>query len=71
MDGDPQLANGFDANGGVHGAIIQMQSIGTTMPAGSGATFESSAAWGRLLYQSVTTGDAVTLTLESPGQGLD
>jgi len=71
VDSDPQLANGFDANGGVHGAIIQMQSIGTKLPAGSGAVFESSAAWGRLLYQSVTTGDAVTLTLESPGQGLD
>lgn len=67
VDSNPAAADGFEAQGGVHGAIIQMQSLGTTLPAGSGSTFQSSAAWGRLLYQSVTTGDAVTLHLEATG----
>jgi hypothetical protein len=69
VDTDPMLSNGFDVNGGVHGAIIQVQGGLTTLPAGG--TFTTAAAWGRLLYQSVTTGDAVTLTLEAPGQGLN
>lgn len=65
-------ANGidWDADGAVHGAIIQTQASGSAMAAGSGATFSSAAAWGRLLYQSVTTGDAVTLLLETPAEGL-
>jgi hypothetical protein len=72
VDRDPWLANGFDAKGGVHGAIIQKQPIGSSMAAGSGSIFVTgSAAWGRLLYQSVTTGDAVTLHLEETGQGLE
>jgi len=72
VDRDPWLSNGFDAKGGVHGAIIQKQPVGSTMPAGSGAPFQNgSAAWARLLYQSVTTGDAVTLHLEDvPGSML-
>ena len=58
--------NGFDADGGVHGAIIQAQSIGSILPAGSGTPFAAATAWARLLYQSVTAGDAVTLHMEIP-----
>jgi hypothetical protein len=71
VDRNPAAADGFEANGGVHGAIVQTQDFLSTLPAGSGATFQGAAAWARLLYQSVTTGDAVTLHLEAPGQGLD
>lgn len=65
----------FDADGGVHGAIIQIARNGSiirrndpTAPALNG-----NAAWARLLFQSVTTGDAVTLHLEElvPGGGLN
>jgi hypothetical protein len=65
VDADPGLANGFDATGGVHGALIQYQQGWSTLPAGSGAALGGSAAWGRLLYQSVTTGDAVTLQMQA------
>jgi len=69
VDSDPWLANGFDANGGVHGAIIQ-QATGSNLAAGSQKHFSGTAAWARLLYQSVTTGDAVTLLLEEPATGM-
>ena len=39
--------------------------------AGSGASFGSAAAWGRLLYQSVTTDDAVELILEGAPLGME
>ena len=71
VDTNPAAADGFEADGGVHGAIIQGQGMGTNLAAGSGAPFGSSAAWGRLLYQSVTTGDAVTLIIEDDALGLD
>jgi hypothetical protein len=64
VDVNPGAADGFEAKGGVHGAIIQKQAALSTLAAGSGATILSEAAWARLLYQSVTTGDAVTLHLE-------
>jgi len=70
VDSDPLAANGFEAKGGVHGAIIQTQNAGSKMAAGSGTAFNGAAAWARLLYQSVTTGDAVTLLLEEPAGGL-
>jgi hypothetical protein len=63
VDSNPLAADGFEANGGVHGAIVQRQSATSTMAAGSGATFTTAARWGRLLYQSVTTGDDVSLIL--------
>jgi hypothetical protein len=64
VDSNPAAADGFEANGGVHGAIIQYQSAASTMPAGSGATIVTPASWGRLLYQSVTTGDPVMLKIQ-------
>jgi len=51
------LQLGFEADGGVHGAMIQSQYHNSRLPAGIGAPFASAAMWGRLLYQSVTTGD--------------
>ena len=48
-----------------------MQWDGTELPAGSGTEFGSSAMWGRLLYQSVTTGDAATLVLEESATGME
>ena len=71
VDTNPGAADGFEADGGVHGAIIQGQASGTQLAAGSGIQFGSSAAWGRLLYQSVTTGDAVTLVIEDDALGMD
>jgi hypothetical protein len=71
VDSNPLAADGFEANGGVHGAIIQMQGYGSRLPAGSGDYINSSALWARLLYQSVTTGDSVTLILEGPPLGLE
>ena len=71
MDTNPEAADGFEIDGGVHGAIIQGQAEGTELAAGSGAEFGSSAAWGRLLYQSVTTGDELTLDLEEDALGME
>ena len=71
VDLNPAAADGFEADGGVHGAIIQFQAFETALPAGSGADFGSAAMWARLLYQSVTTGDAVTLVIEEDALGLD
>jgi hypothetical protein len=65
VDSNPAAGDGFEADGGVHGAIIQYQTAGSTMPAGSGDPVGTPAAWGRLLYQSVTTGDAVTLHIQA------
>ena len=59
----------FDADGGVHGALIQtanqylLDRVG-----GQVGTNPVTGAWSRLLYQSVTTGSSVTLHLEgTPG----
>ena len=71
VDQNPAAADGFEVDGGVHGAIIQGQAAGTELAAGSGVPFATSAAWSRLLYQSVTTGDAVTLIIEDDAFGLD
>ena len=65
VDSNPNAADGFEADGGVHGAIIQYQSMGSVLPAGSGQPFANPAVWGRLLYQSVTTGDSVTLHIQA------
>ena len=69
VDSNPLAADGFEADGGVHGAIIQRQNAGSTLAAGSGAPFTSAARWGRLLYQSVTTGDDVSLILVANAGG--
>ena len=71
VDVNPAAADGFEADGGVHGALFQVQQGGFRMAPGSGAQFGSQAMWGRLLYQSVTTGDVVELTLEGNPLGLD
>ena len=71
VDTNPAAADGWEADGGVHGAIFQGQRGGSVLAAGSGATFGSAAQWGRLLYQSVTTGDAVTLIIEETHSGMD
>lgn len=68
VDSNPGAGDGFDALGGVHGAIVQSVFQGGSLAAGSGASFQSTAAWGRLLYQSVTAGDALTLHL-APSHG--
>ena len=71
VDTNPGAADGFEADGGVHGAIFQGQQAGSMMAAGSGAPFGSAATWGRLLYQSVTTGDEVQLILEGAPLGME
>jgi hypothetical protein len=71
VDKNPAAADGFEADGGVHGAIVQTQWTSSWLPAGSQEPFVSTAFWGRLLYQSVTTGDDVTLILEAAPLGLD
>ncbi len=66
-----ETINGYSlarANGGVHGAIMQRLFGDSTVrrndPAAPLIDAGEQAAWGRLLYQSVTTGDALTLDLE-------
>jgi hypothetical protein len=70
VDENPAAADGFEVDGGVHGAIFQRQRTNSVLAAGSGAPFANEALWGRLLYQSVTTGDAVQLILEGPAGGM-
>jgi hypothetical protein len=63
----------FDAAGGVHGAILQTaagESVLRRNDAGAPA-LTSAASWARLLHQSVTTGDPLTLILGGEGAGLD
>jgi hypothetical protein len=71
---DPNLPGDIpEVRGGVHGAIIQVARTGARIRRNDpgGPAFANAAAWARLLYQSVTTGDNATLHLESPGGGLD
>jgi hypothetical protein len=57
-------------DGGVHGAIVQTATPGTILRRESGGpALNGFAAWGRLLYQSGTVGDAMTLGLEDPARG--
>jgi hypothetical protein len=68
-----QDANGtWDAIGGVHGAIVQVATPGAILRRNDpwAPHVYGFASWGRLLYQSVTTGGGVTLTLEGPPGGL-
>jgi hypothetical protein len=52
----------FDASGGVQGAIVQLAPAGTVLRRNDqGPVLPNAASWSRLLQQSVTTGDAVTL----------
>lgn len=52
----------FDAIGGVHGAVFQVEPSGTLW--GGGGATANPTAWSRLMDQSVTTGDSVSLDLE-------
>jgi hypothetical protein len=63
----------FDASGGVHGAILQTAPGEAVLRRNDGAApaLASTASWARLLHQSVTTGDPLTLILGSQGGGLD
>lgn len=68
-------ANGtFDAIGGVQGAISHAVGPNTQLAFRNLTAWNvtnNPLAWSRLLYQSVTTGDAVTLHLENAGGGLN
>lgn len=57
--------------GGVHGAILQYADGGAVLRrnAPAGPQIADDAAWSRLLFQSRTVGDALTLHLEAPGVG--
>jgi hypothetical protein len=59
-------------DGGVHGLILQTGLTGSIVRRNdpTAPALSNSAAWARLLYQSVTAGDAVSLHLEAPGGGL-
>ncbi len=53
--------------GGVHGAIVQSAAAGTILRRNDGGpALATAAGWARLLYQSGTVGDALTLHLENP-----
>jgi len=69
---DQDWNGSFDANGGVHGAIIQVATPGAVIRRNDhyAPYLYGFASWGRLLYQSVTSGDPVTLTLEGPPVGM-
>ncbi len=57
--------------GGVHGAIVQeaFQNDVLRHNTPNPPSLSNAAAWSRLLYQSGTCGDALTLHLEAPAQG--
>ena len=55
----------FDAVGGVHGAFFQVEPTGTIW--GTLGATANPTAWSRLMIQSVTTGDSVSLDLGSAG----
>ena len=59
--------------GGVHGAIIQIGQTGAKVRRNdpNAPALANAAAWGRLLYQSVTTGGPVTFHVAGPGGGLN
>jgi hypothetical protein len=72
VDRDPDMHDGFETNGGVHGTIVQQRSAGMAIPAGgSNVLLTGQAAWASVLYQSVTTGDATTLMVETPSPGME
>ena len=57
-------------DGGVHGAIAQSAPSGAVLRRNAGGpSLGSAAGWARLLYQSGTVGDAMTLHLEQPATG--
>lgn len=59
---DCQVDGTTVADGGVHGAIVQVAQTGTVLrPNGPGPGLLEWVAWGRLLYQSGTAGDPTTL----------
>jgi hypothetical protein len=61
------------ARGGVHGAIVQQASVGAVFRKNEieARELHGVAAWGRPLYQSVTTGDPVFLRLEESAGSLE
>jgi len=63
-------ANGV-LNGGVHGAIVQGATEFAALRRNEivPAVLSGPAAWSRILYQSGTVGDAMTLHLEDPARG--
>jgi hypothetical protein len=70
---DREADGAFDANGGVHGAMVHRAAAGAVARRGDPAApaLSAPAAWARLLHQSVTTGDRLSLELGSSGGGLD
>ncbi len=56
--------------GGVHGALTQYAPAGTVLRRNDGGpALATAAGWARLLYQSGTVGDAMTLHLENAARG--
>lgn len=70
---DSENNGSYEARGGVHGALLQLADAGAVIRRNDPAApaLAGAAAWARLLYQSVTTGDSVTLHIEEPGGGLN
>jgi len=57
-------------DGGVHGAITQYAQPGAVLRRETGGpALANAAAWSRILYQSGTVGDAMSLRLEAPARG--
>ena len=70
VDRDPSALDGFETNGGVHGAILEQREDAAAAGGARNNRVNGQAAWARLLYQSVTSGDATTLRIETPSTGL-
>jgi hypothetical protein len=57
-------------DGGVHGAIAQYAYTGADLRRNADSpTLAGAAAWARILFQSGTVGDEMTLRLENPARG--
>ena len=69
VDTNPAAADGFEVDGGVHGSLHQLAPTATVLRREEGGPPLSNAgAWGRVLPQSVTTGDDTAFTLDAPGR---
>lgn len=67
---DCQVVGTTVADGGVHGAIVQVAQTGTVLrPNAPGPVLLEWVAWGRLLYQSGTAGDPTTLIANAAPPG--
>lgn len=70
---DSDRNGSYETNGGVHGVLIQTAPTGAILRRGTAGAnaVQGALAWSNLLFQSVTSGGALTLELSESGGGMD